>query len=89
MKIAMIFISITLFSTFNLLANNIASITALRGNAEIQREGTSHEASLGSKLKQRDSILTKSDTKVQVIFQDETVVSIGKNSNFSIEEYFF
>ena len=77
------------FSVLNLLANNVATITAMRGDADIKRDGELIIASLGAKLEQKDNILTKDNTKLQVIFKDETVISIGKNSEFSIQEYLF
>ena len=68
---------------------NIATITALKGQADIKRTGNSIPASLGASLEEKDNILTQDNTKLQLIFTDETIVSIGKNSNFSISEYLF
>ncbi|MCK9490890.1 MAG: FecR family protein [Sulfurimonas sp.] len=73
----------------NLYANTVGTITALSGSAFIQRDGKSIDATLGAKLEQKDSIKTKDATKVQIIFNDETIISIGKNSNFSIDEFLF
>lgn len=73
----------------SLSANTVGTITALSGSASIVRDGKSLDATLGAKLQQKDSIKTSDATKVQVIFSDETIISIGKNSNFSIEEFLF
>ena len=75
--------------SLNLFASNVATITALKGKADIQRDGALVVAALGSKLEQKDNILTKDNSKLQIIFKDETVISIGKNSEFSISEYLF
>ena len=78
-----------LLLNLSLLANSVATITAMRGDADIKRDGELIIASLGAKLEQKDNILTKDNSKLQVIFKDETIISIGKNSDFSIQEYLF
>ncbi|WP_373000627.1 FecR domain-containing protein [Sulfurimonas sp.] len=78
-----ILISSTLF------AKDVATITGLNGNAFVDRDGQKIELSLGDKLQEKDIILTKDKTKVQIIFKDETIISIGKNSTFAINEYLF
>ena len=80
-------ILITLLSTQ--LFASVATITALRGKASIQRDGAMIVAALGATLEEKDNIVTQDNTKLQVIFKDETIISIGKNSNFSINEYLF
>ena len=82
-----IILTILLLSTH--LFASVATITALKGKADIERTGSKAPASLGSTLEEKDNILTQDNTKLQLIFKDETIVSIGKNSNFSISEYLF
>ncbi|MCF6310246.1 MAG: FecR family protein [Sulfurimonas sp.] len=82
-----ILLTILLLSTQ--LFANVATITALRGQADIQRTGNNISASLGASLEEKDNILTQDNTKLQIIFKDETIISIGKNSDFSISEYLF
>jgi len=91
MKIIKLFTLLSLFllACGNLFANTVASITAIKGSATIQRNSQSLQAVLGAKLKQSDNILTKDNTKIQLIFKDETIISIGKNSNFSINQYLY
>ncbi|MFT5659392.1 MAG: hypothetical protein ACI9TV_000008 [Sulfurimonas sp.] len=83
-----ILFSIILLSQI-LFAKSVANITALRGEANIHRDGIITLAKLGSVLESKDRITTKNNTKVQIIFKDETIISLGKNSDFSIEEYLF
>ncbi len=73
----------------SLVASSVATITALKGSASIDRNFKKLEAKLGEKLENKDSIITQDNTKVQLIFNDNTIVTIGKNTNFSIEEYIF
>ncbi len=70
-------------------ANSVGRITALKGSADIVRDGLSIKAILGAKLNEKDNILTKDKSKVQIVFNDETIITVGKNSNFSINEYLF
>jgi len=87
-KLHFLLITFLLLSS-NLLANYVATITAVKGKAHILRDNEKTDATLGLKLKQKDSIFTEENSKVQIIFEDETVISIGKNSHFSIAEYLF
>ena len=80
---------LVLFISVNLLASTVATITAIKGKAKIQRESQSINAIIGFKLKEKDTIITQDNTKLQLIFQDETIISLGKNTHFSIEEYLF
>lgn len=82
-------ITLLFLLNLSLYANTVGTITALSGSASILRDGKSIEATLGAKLEQKDSIKTSDATKIQIIFIDETIISIGKNSNFSIDEFLF
>lgn len=82
------FVLCVLLST-SLFSSNIGTITLLKGNANITREGSDIPAVLGSKLNKKDTIVTKEESKVQIVFNDQTIITIGRNSNFSINEYLF
>ena len=83
-----IILFVMLGSSF-VFANVVGTITALKGTAFIVRDGKNIQATLGASLNEKDSIKTKDKSKVQVIFKDETIITIGKKSNFSIDEYLF
>lgn len=78
-----------LILTSSLLANPVASITALRGEAKIQRGASSFSAVLGASLQNEDTIVTQKKTRIQAIFADESIITIGNNSVFSIREYLY
>ncbi len=40
-------------------------------------------------LLEKDTIITHKLTRVQLIFKDETIITLGQNSRFLIEKYFF
>jgi hypothetical protein len=83
-----VIILLVILST-SIYASTIGTITALTGKANIKRSGSLLTAQVGDKLQERDSILTKDKSKVQIIFNDDTIVTIGQNSNFSIAEYIY
>jgi len=73
----------------SLLANFVATITATRGEVKILRQKNLLLAHPADKLYTKDNVITKDNAKAQIIFTDETIITIGKNSNFSIEKYLF
>lgn len=72
-----------------LFAKNVATITGLNGRAFVDRDASKIELNLGDKLQEKDVIHTQDKAKVQIIFKDETIITIGKNSTFAINEYLF
>lgn len=72
-----------------LFAKDVATITAMKGSVTIENSAGSRNASLGSKLEEKDSVITAKKSKAQIIFEDETIVTVGKNSHFSIQEYLY
>jgi hypothetical protein len=81
MKILLlIFLSISLWG-------NIGTVMALKGSAEIKRSDTNIEVKSGMDVIEKDEIITQDKTRVQVMLNDDTVVTIGANSSFSFEEF--
>jgi hypothetical protein len=72
-----------------LLYASVGEITALVGKAEILRDNKKLNAAVGFKLEKKDVIKTFNTTKMQIIFNDESIITIGKNSTFKIEDYVF
>ena len=71
----------------NMLLASIGTVAAMRGKAEVINESGVKALSIGSQILQKDTIKTQAATKVQVILNDDTVVTIGPNSSYSFEEY--
>lgn len=82
-SLVLLLLGVTLF------AKDVAKVTGLSGSASIDRSGSRMEATLGISLKESDIITTSDSAKMQIIFKDETIISLGKNTNFSIKEYLF
>ena len=71
------------------LMANIGKIVALKGDLTIVRDSTEIVGTLGSQIQKADEILTKDNAKAQLLFNDNTVITIGKNSVFKVKEYLF
>ena len=68
---------------------NIGKISVLKGDVTITREGTITKAHMGTTLKKNDFIKTKNNAKVQIVFKDNTIFTIGKNSTLDIADYLY
>ncbi|WP_455756195.1 FecR domain-containing protein [Sulfurimonas sp.] len=74
--------SISLFAS-------IGRVSAVNGEAQILRQQSTIAVVSGIELEEKDIISTKKSTKVQMIFNDGTTISVGSNSKFDIAEYLF
>jgi len=83
------YIAIFIFFDIALMATDVGVITAIKGDVKVQRDTTSLDGVLGFSLKETDSVITADKSKAQIIFHDETIVTIGKNSNFSVAKYIY
>lgn len=80
---------ITLLLSFTTLFASIGKISAAKGDVKIDRESKLLKVVTGTALMKKDKLITGKDGRAQIVFDDKTVISIGKNSNFNIEDYFF
>lgn len=67
----------------------IGKITALSGDVKIKRDAGTIQAKLGTQLQKNDFISTNAKGKVQIIFKDKTVFTIGKSSTLDIADYLY
>ncbi len=82
---------IIFFSLFLLTSSavEVGKISMLRGEVSISRGADVLDVKIGTSIEEKDVINTKGRTKVQVTFKDETVVTLGSNTKFEVEEYLF
>ena len=83
-----ILISIILLVSIT-FANNIGKITSIKGSSFVKRDSQQIATTVGFKLEEKDIIETSKNSKVQIIFNDNTIVTIGKLSTFNIDEYLY
>lgn len=69
--------------------SNIGNVAALKGDANILRNSETLKIKSGIALEVKDKIVTSSQSRVQVILKDNTVVTIGPDSSFIFDAYTF
>lgn len=80
---------ICLINSF-LYASNVAIVKTLRGESYVtKKEKYTVKLKIGYKLKNKDIITTKENSGLGIVFNDGTIVTLGENSIFSIDEYIF
>lgn len=79
---------LSIFLIFPLLAD-IGTVGAHQGSASLVRQGESLTLFSGMTLQEHDAIMTKTQSKVQLIMKDETIITIGPSSHFEINAYSF
>ena len=68
---------------------NIGNITVLKGEASITRGTSEITVSIGRIIKKDDFITTSANSKLQIIFNDKTVFTIGQNSTLKIADFLY
>jgi len=68
---------------------NIGKVSAVVGDAFVDRKDSKITAKVGTIIEEKDIVLTKNNSKVQLVFKDNTVITIGKNSALDISEYVY
>ena len=89
--IVVLSVVLTLISTAVGFADTdpVGIIKAVNEEAFIIRNGNTHAAVPGMKVMEGDLIKTGPGSSVGVIFEDDTVVSMGAESEFVIDEFTF
>ena len=70
-------------------ATHVGVVKSVNGQAQIIRDTQSISAEVNVKLLNGDLVKTGLDGKIGLVFEDDTVVSMGPNSQFQIEEFLF
>lgn len=67
----------------------VAMIKNLENKVIVQRESEQYQVSQGFKLFETDILLTEKGASAGIIFNDNTLVTLGENTKLVIEEYIF
>lgn len=70
-------------------ADAVGNIKTFRPEAVVTHEGVERQMEIGAKIYSGDSILTGSEGSVGIVFIDGSVLSLGANTEFVIEEFLF
>ena len=65
----------------------IGQITTLKGTADLIRQEKTLNAEKGMQIKLKDLLETEPSSKVQVILNDDTVITIGPSSAYHFDKY--
>ncbi len=79
---------IFLLFTF-IFAQDVAIVKKVSGEVFAKRLKDIEKLSMGSKIQEKDIIITKTSSNIGLIFEDGTIVSLGENSVLSINKYIF
>lgn len=71
----------------NFVYANIGKISTLAGSVEVIRDTKTIEAKKEFELLEKDVVKTKENGRAQLLFSDNTIISVGYSSTFSIDEY--
>ena len=66
---------------------SVGKVSLLKGEATVERNAVKTALQNGSTLEEKDIIKTSKDAQIQLIFEDKTVITLGGESDFKIEEY--
>jgi len=67
----------------------VGSIKTLKGKAAIIRGGVAVECRIGSRVFRDDHLKTWSDGTISMVFKDDTLLSIGPDSEVVINEFLY
>jgi len=81
-------IVIFLLLTFGLFAN-IGTIADLKGSVKVYRTTKIIDGKMKMDINKGDKLISSARSKVKIVLNDGTVVTIGANSSFQFDDYFF
>lgn len=67
----------------------IGQVKVAEGDASLQRGSERIAAEPGANVYKGDVIVTGSDGKMGITFRDETIISVGPDTNLTVNEYLF
>jgi len=75
--------------SFAAVNDHIGIIKLSTGDVTIERNGSPIKATVNMKILQGDQVRTGTDGKAGMIFEDDTLISMGPNSRISIDNFLF
>ena len=80
-------IFISLLIVYTTLFADVGTIALLKGEATIKRGSIILDAKMGNELQNGDQIDTYKKTRMQIIFDDNTIVTLGSNTKYIINSF--
>ena len=73
----------------NIAMASIGNVISFKGSVSINRASQDIRVKLNLPIEKSDVISTKKNSNVIIRFDDQTIITVGKNSALSIEEYLY
>ena len=83
----LLFLSLTTLASYS--QNSVGSISELKGNCAIDRNGGEVDANLGGDVFTGDVFEVGDESSVTIKFVDATEISLGEGANLEIDEFVF
>lgn len=81
--------SITVEATFGDAPPTVATVQKVSGAATVVRQGQTISAKIGLEIYQNDTLRTGPGGSIGVVFNDDTLLSLGPESMLVIDEFVF
>lgn len=82
-------IGVVLLLASTVLAENVGTVAAVRGAAQIGRGGVSTGAAVGMAVQLGDELQTGSDGQLRVVFRDDSVIDLAESSSLVVDQQVF
>ena len=70
-------------------ARTIGAVAGLEGEAVVERAGETIPLAMESEIHLMDKVITRENAKLQILFDDETLLSLGEKSEVVMDEYVY
>lgn len=75
--------------TSSVLMASIGRVTAIRGDVKITRGIALYQAHKSLEVEEKDTFFTSKNGSMQITFSDNSVITLGKNTIFKVDEYLY
>ena len=89
LRISLLFTATAVLLCSGALAEDVGTVAATRGTAEIGRAGTHSAAAVGQPVQLGDELRTGSDGQLRVVFRDDSVIDLAENSSLVVDRQVF
>lgn len=69
------------------LSANIGTVAAFKGKVQVERSSQNLMVNSGFVIEQKDTMMTGEKSRAQIIMKDETIITVGSNSEYSFDTY--
>ena len=87
--VCFIVLMIVMMPGYSCAGDEIGSIKTFKGDVFIVRDGAVQPVEVGAAVFQKDLLKTGSDGSMGVILKDDTILSLGSDSELVLKEYAF